>query len=654
MTLRPLTVLAWVSVLGIPAACTSTTENRSRTCTAGAEEACQCPDGRSSAHRCGTDGKWGACDCGANPAGGAAAGGTGGGVAPTGGAAGSGAVSAGGLAGAGTGGAGTGGGGTGGGGTGGLAPAAGAGGVEAVGGAAGGPSAGAGGGASVTPGIESIDPAPGTEGVALDTDVTVVFAQPMDPATLSGTSLTLTCDGVAIAATPSLDAASRVATLDPVEDLPLHASCTVTLTEALTDAAGTALFSEPYTSGFRSRDCEWGAASELEAADPSASVPRLAVNAAGQAVVAWLQSDGADVRVWSRIYDPTTGVWSTARPLSAASATAPGRPDVAIDPAGTAIVAWTQGYDLSASRYVAGSGWVVAASVASSPGADGVSAPRVAVDPAGNVLALWTEFQLGPPISSSLHANLFSASTAAWGSATTVRGGILNGYDVAAAGDGTFEVLLVARGATAGVEVMGSLRYLPVAGWQSEVTHGSVYTSFGEPRLVANQGGDCFSIWGGIPANGVGSLRAERYTAGSWEADARIGALYVNSAAIDVAETGEALALWVQADALRWNRFRQGTWRGDAALTTVGAGVPSEPAVAADGLGGVTAAWVEAGHVRANRYVNELWQTDVPVGASAVADATELRLAADERGRVTATWTQSDGTAPSIWVNRCE
>ncbi len=90
------------------------------------------------------------------------------------------------------------------------------------------------------PTIVGQSPIPGATGVSRSSNVSATFSEPIDQATLTGTSFTLTQQGAGspVAATVSYNSATETATLDPSADLAPGAVYTARVTTAVTDAAG--------------------------------------------------------------------------------------------------------------------------------------------------------------------------------------------------------------------------------------------------------------------------------------------------------------------------------------------------------------------------------------------------------------------------------
>jgi Bacterial Ig-like domain len=77
---------------------------------------------------------------------------------------------------------------------------------------------GGGGGDTTPPTVTATSPADGATGVAVGSDVTATFSEPMDAATVPG-AMTLTAGGASVPADVTYDAATRRATLNPSGDL---------------------------------------------------------------------------------------------------------------------------------------------------------------------------------------------------------------------------------------------------------------------------------------------------------------------------------------------------------------------------------------------------------------------------------------------------
>lgn len=91
------------------------------------------------------------------------------------------------------------------------------------------------------PSVASTDPAAGASGASRTGSVQVTFSEPIAPATVTGTSFTVTEAGSGVSGT--VKASGSVATWTPAADLASGTQYTATLSTAVTDVAGNALAS---------------------------------------------------------------------------------------------------------------------------------------------------------------------------------------------------------------------------------------------------------------------------------------------------------------------------------------------------------------------------------------------------------------------------
>lgn len=139
----------------------------------------------------------------------------------------------------------------------------------------------------------------------------------------------------------------------------------------------------------------WGTATVIES-DNTSSAGQVSVgmDAAGNAVAVWSQSDGMQVNIWGNRYTAGSG-WGTEIPVETDNSGDADLPQVAMNDNGTAMAVWQQSdgtvTHIRANRYVPGSGWGVVALVETDTMADS-DIPRVGMDAAGHAVAVWQQF----------------------------------------------------------------------------------------------------------------------------------------------------------------------------------------------------------------------------------------------------------------------
>jgi hypothetical protein len=116
-------------------------------------------------------------------------------------------------------------------------------------------------------------------------------------------------------------------------------------------------------------------------------------DAQGNALAVWEQFDGTRYNIWTN-RKPAGKGWGVARLMATDKTGAAYSPQIAVDARGNAMAVWQQSdgqYSyVYASRYVLGTGWSQVMQIATDPGS--AIAPQVAVDASGNAVALWQQF----------------------------------------------------------------------------------------------------------------------------------------------------------------------------------------------------------------------------------------------------------------------
>ena len=97
------------------------------------------------------------------------------------------------------------------------------------------------GGDTTPPTISQRTPAPGATGVGRASDVEATFSEPLDPATVDGTSFRLRAEGASSDVPATVSYAANTATLDPDADLDPATTYEVTVAGSVEDAAGNPL-----------------------------------------------------------------------------------------------------------------------------------------------------------------------------------------------------------------------------------------------------------------------------------------------------------------------------------------------------------------------------------------------------------------------------
>jgi hypothetical protein len=162
-----------------------------------------------------------------------------------------------------------------------------------------------------------------------------------------------------------------------------------------TSATRDDIWSNRYTIG-----SGWGPPVLIETNMGGADNPRIAMNASGNAIAVWQQSDGTRDNIWANRYIAGTGAgsgWGTAARIETDNVGSAVSPQLAIDSNGNALAVWQQDGDASAvvnddiwfNRYTAGTSnsWGTAALMET--GVYRAASPQIAMNASGNAIAVW-------------------------------------------------------------------------------------------------------------------------------------------------------------------------------------------------------------------------------------------------------------------------
>jgi hypothetical protein len=226
---------------------------------------------------------------------------------------------------------------------------------------------------------------------------------------------------------------------------------------------------------------------------------RVAVDANGNAIAVWTQSDGTHYNAMANRYVAGVG-WGTAALIETDNAGNVGYPSIAMDAVGNGIAVWGQSdgtiYKVWTNRYVVGSGWGTAALLENNNSGDANPGP-VVMDANGNAMVAWSKFD---GTLTNVWANRYVAGSG-WGTATMIENN--NAGDA-----GIPSIAMNASGAA-------------VAVWhQWDGTHNKIWAN----HFVAASG------WG---------------TPLLIETDNTVDAIYPN---VVMSSNGTAIATWVQGD----------------------------------------------------------------------------------------------------------
>lgn len=389
---------------------------------------------------------------------------------------------------------------------------------------------------------------------------------------------------------PATDGGAEDAGTDPSEPIRLDEALYAWEPHVAMDGAGNATVAWAQSDGVQSRRWEpltgW---TDTEAIGPGDSA-RVDFNARGDGVVLWRDSDANRTR--ARMWDPGAG-WLVDEAIGSGQ----GFGEVAIDGSGNVVALFDWSYSdtdrVQTARYEPATGWSDAVLV--EPYATDTRMPAIAANEAGDFVGVWTHFE-------GEHETLWASrwDEAAWSAASPIDS--LDGTHPKVSVDGAGNGLVVA----------------------------SVYDDDGD-----------FAIWG--TAFPLGEIPGEPEYISSCDGTTTV--------AIASASDGTAFAAWEAALDVQAILYDPVTGWGDITRIDGGSGntdLYEALRIAADDVGGATVVWSQEEEGDANlgvwvsRYVaDEGWTDAVRIDPAEDGSATRPDVAV-----------APDGTAAVVWAFR--
>jgi hypothetical protein len=255
----------------------------------------------------------------------------------------------------------------------------------------------------------------------------------------------------------------------------------------------------------------WGDINPLDNAPSGARDARFALDPAGNAVVSWTQPDlsGRSRIFANRVFGGASAIAERIDNVAASINAVKSR--VGIDAAGNAIVIYryevTAANDaLAATRYVVGTGWTTPVTIDTSN--TEIEEAEIAVDPAGNALAIWMEE--GAP--REIWGNRYTVG-AGWGTAQRLAVATENteGLKIAMdkGGNAIAAWMQYEPNVADSTEIM-ALRYVAGAGWGTALSIDNETDDVIDPHLAFDASGNAVVIWLSYDGS-VNNVRANRF-----------------------------------------------------------------------------------------------------------------------------------------------
>lgn len=243
----------------------------------------------------------------------------------------------------------------------------------------------------------------------------------------------------------------------------------------------------------------WGMAQQIENVYTSsgATLPQIVMQANGNAMVVWAQSDidvnGTTNNIWSARYSVNTG-WELPEVVEINAAFFGASPEISMDGSGNVMMVWEK-TDLRsqiwAKRYSIDSGWEQSQAIEQAPyTSQGAFAAKIEVNAQGDAVAVWKQVSASGLF--DIRSNHYSVVDG-WGTEQ-----LIENNDSADAN--AVQISLDNEGnALAVFEIGGRIwanRYSATEGWKGvEQVDTDVFGASGYPKLTTNNAGEVMAFW---------------------------------------------------------------------------------------------------------------------------------------------------------------
>ncbi len=353
-----------------------------------------------------------------------------------------------------------------------------------------------------------------------------------------------------------------------------------------------------------------------------ASIPQVAMDDNGNAIIVWSQSDGSNYQIFKSEY--RSGTWT--HPSSLTDNISPdgqdaSTPQVAMDDNGNAVIVWYQSdgsnYQIFKSEYRSGS-WTHPASLSDniSPDGQNASLPQVAMDDNGNAIIVWSQYD-------GSNYQIFKSE---------YRSGT----------------------------------WTHPASLSDNISPDGQNASL--PQVAMDDNGNAIIVWYQSDGSNSQIFKSE-YRSGAWTHPASLSDnispdgqdAYAQQVAMD--DNGNAIIVWRQSDGsnsqIFKSEYRSGTWTHPASLSdniSPDGQYASLPRVAMDDNGNAVVVWYQSDGSNSQIFKSEYragsWAHPASLTDNISPDgqnASVPQVAMDDNGNAVIVWSQSDGSNLQIF-----
>ena len=411
--------------------------------------------------------------------------------------------------------------------------------------------------------------------------------------TVNSSAATLTVNAAAKAWQPAVRVGAAIGGSDYTPQIAFDAAgnAIAVWQHLATGMARTDIWANRYIAG-----TGWGTPTLIENDDTgTTSPPQLGVDAAGNSVVVWDQSNpsGFDKRIVANTFAPATG-WGTARTISGNGNNA-GTPKVAMSANGTALVAWNEGVAsiprILTAGYTAGS-WRAPIEV----DAGNAGGYQVAMDASGNGLVAWLK-------SDGTRVTIWASACpgANCGSGQLIEtGNSGDAHDISLAMNATGSAVVVWETRVSTRFDIWSNRYVPGAGWGTatliEAENSLTYSLPANQQVGIDNSGNATATWTINTGNFIYIYANTQSPGAAWGQAIQIKSGIFNDFQFGMNAIGNILGMWRPGNGLLFANDIYVTtplsWSNSIAqISTTDASGP--PRIALDVNGNAIAVWTQ-------------------------------------------------------------
>jgi mRNA-degrading endonuclease HigB of HigAB toxin-antitoxin module len=438
-----------------------------------------------------------------------------------------------------------------------------------------------------------------------------------------GDDLTIASNGAFTFATPLANSASYDVT---ILTSPINQNCTCT--------NGTGIICEANVSDVEVTCVNKGWTHPFDLTDnispdaEDASVPKVAMDRNGNAIITWLESDGSNDQIFMSEY--RSGTWS--HPLDLADNISPNgqhayNPQVAMDNNGNAIITWEQSdgsnVQIFKSEYRSG-GWTHPANLADniSPNGQNARYPEVAMDNNGNAIIAWYQ-------SDGSNKQIFMSEyrSGTWSHPLDLADNISpdgqDAYDPQVAMDDNGNAI-IAWYQSDGTKMQIFMSEYRSGGWAYPADLADNISPDGEhvsdPQVAMDDNGNAIITWAQSDGSNWQIFKSE-YRSGGWSHPASLAdnispdgqdAYIVCSPQVAMDDNGNAIITWEHRNGSNWqifkSEYRNGTWTHPAGLAdniSPDGQIAYYPSVAMGNNGNAIITWAQSDGINEQIFISE-------------------------------------------------